>query len=124
MAMVLLSGCGGGPRLVRVTGTVRRGGAPVPHLVVQFRPDEGRGSWGYTDAEGHFALKYDRQHDGAITGHHKVYVEDRGGGQGIPGATEPHKEMAEILEKYGDSSNPKIDVDIDRNNQEVTLDLD
>ncbi|HEX4613250.1 MAG TPA: hypothetical protein VH092_34000, partial [Urbifossiella sp.] len=46
----LLLGCGSdGPKIVKVSGTVTRNGAPVPGVAVSFTPANGRPSWGMAD---------------------------------------------------------------------------
>src|SRR5437588_12261353 len=76
-------GCGpSGPQIMRVSGTVTRGGKPVEKLVVNFWPDHGRPSWGLTDREGRYTLHYDRDRDGAVPGLHKVWVQNKPGTPG------------------------------------------
>lgn len=75
LGIIALFGCGRrGPEIVDVTGTVTRGGEPVANLEIHFVPDEGRPSWGLTDAQGHFTLNYSRDRDGAVVGRHRVFV--------------------------------------------------
>jgi hypothetical protein len=75
LGILALPGCGSrGPEIVDVTGTVTRGGEPVEDLEVHFVPDEGRPSWGLTDAQGRFTLNYSRDRDGAVVGRHRVFV--------------------------------------------------
>src|SRR5689334_17355476 len=70
-------GCGsGGPEIVEIEGTVTRAGKPVPNVRIYFMPDDGRPSWGVSDAEGKFMLDYDYDHDGAKVGRHKVWIQD------------------------------------------------
>src|SRR5579871_1652202 len=76
LALALLAGCGDdGPKVVKVTGQVTRGGKPVPNLALSFTPAVGRPSWGVTDADGRYNLKYTNTRDGAEVGTHKVTVE-------------------------------------------------
>src|SRR5262245_35758491 len=71
---VALSGCGGGPPLVEVSGTLTHKGKPVANAVVHFMPENGGGrpSSGLTNEEGHFTLQYDAGHDGTLVGKHSV----------------------------------------------------
>ncbi|WP_254506716.1 Ig-like domain-containing protein [Anatilimnocola floriformis] len=77
LLMLLLAvtciGCGRSD-VVPVSGTVVRGGQPVPNVVVWFTPAEGRPSWALTDSNGHFELEYNREHKGAKVGKHVVTV--------------------------------------------------
>src|SRR5690242_19717008 len=82
VALVCLatSGCwSSGPDIVEVTGKLTRNGKPVPNLIVNFQPDEGRPSWGKADENGVFTLSYDPEHDGARVGKHTVYVKYKPG---------------------------------------------
>ena len=74
-ALLALAGCGKGdyPDMARVTGTVTYKGKPVPNMMVNFMPTEGRPSWGKTDASGKFEMIYDSDYKGVKMGHHKVY---------------------------------------------------
>src|SRR5688572_11184430 len=85
LLLAACAGCGSdAPEIVRVSGTVTRGGKPVPGLIVHFQPEGGRPSWGQTDAQGHYDLDYDPDHRGAKVGKHKVFFE-----LGSAGASEP-----------------------------------
>ena len=78
VATIGVCGCGPrGPVVVRVTGTVTHQGKPVPNLVLNFKPEEGRPSWGITDAEGKYFLEYNRDRKGAVVGKHTVWVRFR-----------------------------------------------
>src|SRR5437870_5117851 len=78
LLVVAITGCGdSGPTIVPVTGTLTYKGKPVTNAVVDFMPENGRPSWGATDADGRFKLNYDREHDGVLVGKHKVWVKMR-----------------------------------------------
>jgi hypothetical protein len=131
LLLVVLTGCSGGPRIVRISGTVTRAGKPVPNIVVNFMPEEGRPSWGSTDEQGHYTLHYDRDQDGAVTGRHQVSVEysprnpgaedieARGGGK----PTVP-QELQAILQKYGNPETTPLKVEVNKNNQVIDIQLD
>ena len=126
---VFASGCGqGGPGVVRVTGTVTRHGAPVNMIIVHFRPENGRPSWGLTDKDGHYVLNYERGRDGAITGSHKVWIEFRPTNpkQEVDyqrGELKLHPDMEAILEKYSKQSSPLTE-EVKENDQVIDLHLD
>jgi hypothetical protein len=68
-------GCGGGPELGTVTGTVTLDGRPVPNAFVVFTPKgPGRPSQTKTDAEGRYSLKFNASQEGALIGTHIVTV--------------------------------------------------
>jgi hypothetical protein len=126
LVLVALAGCGGGSgSVVAVTGTLTYKGKPVTNAYVDFVPAQGRPSWGLTDGQGHFKLNYDRGHDGAIVGKHKVSA--RTGPQkitekSVPGMKEPTPpEMAEFFAKYGPDKSP-VEVTIDKNTKDLKLD--
>jgi hypothetical protein len=87
-----LAGCGGGPRLVPVSGVVTLDGKPYKGAVVSFQPigskdDDapGRQSMGVTDEAGRFTLKYDGLEPGAVVGKHAIRIVTEG--NYVPGTT-------------------------------------
>jgi hypothetical protein len=66
----------------RVEGVVTLDGEPLGTVEVAFLPDPTLGTRGatancYTDAQGHYALRTEKEdHDGALVGHHRVIVVD------------------------------------------------
>ena len=78
VALVLgLGGCGGGPKLYTVTGTVTLDGKPLPGAAVLFLPtaEDGRQATGVTNADGSFQLETFKSRDGAQAGDYKVVVQ-------------------------------------------------
>ncbi|HVK09200.1 MAG TPA: hypothetical protein VM597_10525 [Gemmataceae bacterium] len=74
-----LGGCGGGPPVAEVTGTVRSNGQPLEKIQVEFWPlQDGPKSVGVTDAQGRYALLIDGSRPGAVVGRHKVILRDVG----------------------------------------------
>lgn len=100
--VVLLSalvGCAPeGPELAEVSGTVTLDGRPLPNADVIFIPTEaakGTPSYGTTNAEGYYTLKFTRDKSGAMLGRHDVEIktekltpaeirERKAYGQGVP----------------------------------------
>ena len=74
LGALLLTGCGGGPTLGEVEGTVTLDGAPLPHAKVEFQPAAGAPSVGETDAAGKYKLMYSPDNDGALPGTHTVRI--------------------------------------------------
>lgn len=69
------SGCGGGPDMAPVTGTVLLDGSPLAGASVAFTPNGGgRAATGTTDESGQFQLTTFEQNDGALVGEHSVSV--------------------------------------------------
>jgi hypothetical protein len=129
--LIALAGCGGGPSIVEVTGTLTYKGQPVTNAFVYLVPENGGGrpSWGQTDEQGRFKLNYDRGHDGALIGKHTVSVRARPvthaenlaalRGQQLPLS----KDMTEFFNKYSVEKS-KVEVVIDKNTKELKLDWD
>lgn len=68
-------GCGGGPNLAPVSGTVTVNGKPLPAAGVTFTPNGGgRPAWATTDGQGRFALTTHKGGDGALVGDHAVTI--------------------------------------------------
>ena len=73
-------GCGGGPDdypdMGTVSGTVTMDGSPVTGASITFTPVDksNRPSFGYTDEDGYYELKYSSSRDGAKVGEHTVSI--------------------------------------------------
>lgn len=62
------------PELAKVTGIVTLDGRPLEGVLVQFTPQEGRGSQGMTNQEGQYELGYVSDTKGAKIGSHRVKI--------------------------------------------------
>jgi hypothetical protein len=72
---LLALGCGGGSlETAPVTGTVTLDGKPLPHGMVVFSPERGRGATGQIESDGSFTLSTYGNGDGAVVGPHRVAV--------------------------------------------------
>lgn len=73
---VSTAGCfgSGSANLGRVEGTLLDDGKPVSGAKITFYPTGGRPSFGSTDADGHFELKYSSDTMGAMVGTHEVRI--------------------------------------------------
>jgi hypothetical protein len=72
---VCFAGCssdGSGVPLGQVEGTVTMNDAPLAGVEVEFQPAEGSPSYGTTDEEGHYVLKFTEDEMGAMIGEHTV----------------------------------------------------
>jgi hypothetical protein len=103
--LVFNVGCGGGPRLVSATGSVKLDGKPIPDVSVQFYyADQPRRATGLTDANGAFRMAYYNK-PGAPVGPCKVVLQKRGSAeQGATGTSEM------IPAKYNTESQLTIEV--------------
>lgn len=80
VALLALVGCGGGPQLAEVEGTLKLKGKPLDKIQVEFWPEgSGPRSMGTTDAQGRFTLLTDDgKRKGAVVGSHKIVLKDVG----------------------------------------------
>lgn len=126
VSLLLFAGCvDSGPKIVPIEGTVTHKGQPVPNVRIYFVPTDGRPSWAISDENGHFALDYDQEHDGAKVGTHKVWIVDESGNVdptvAMSGGPRPKRNPAtrELADKYGkDKSTLQVEVTkADRNFQ-------
>jgi hypothetical protein len=117
----VLAGCdSGGPKIVKVSGTVMHGGKPVPNIEVFFQPTTGRNSVATTDANGKFTLGYTADTKGAVVGTHKVFVTYNPPNYDA----KPPTDLRPILAKYGSmESTPKV-VEITKAVDNLVIDLD
>jgi len=135
--MFTLAGCSKGDyrEMARVTGTVTYKGKPVPNIMINFMPTNGRPSWGKTDSEGKFEMVFDENVKGVEVGHHKVYFSpaaftiDGGASKksrkAIAEATGlTPEEMNEIRSKYGSEEVTKLEVDVKKDPEVLELKLD
>ena len=130
VALLVSTGCkGGGPKVYRVSGTVRADGKPVPDLVVKFVPENGPESWGVTDEKGAYTLRHSDKTPGAVAGPNRVYVEYRprdpslesAGQDEGPALPEP---IRRILDKYGSPETSPLRYDVTRDGQVIDITLD
>jgi len=122
----LLSLCGcdsGGPKIVKVSGTLTRNGKPVPNLEVYFMPTQGRNSVGMADDQGRFSLGYTADQDGALVGTHTVFVVFNPPRSGAERVAAP-ADLRPILDKYGSKETSPLTVEIKKSVSNLELKLD
>ena len=135
--LLAIAGCakGDAPPTARVTGTVTHNGKPVPNMMINFMPTQGRPSWGRTDATGHYEMNYEEGVMGVKIGHHKVYVNsavatiDAGTSKTSKEAAAKEtsltsEEMNTIFSKYGKEDSTKLEVDVSKDPTILDLKLD
>lgn len=71
---MFLEGCGGGPRVVPVQGTVQFEGKPLRYGSVMFQPESGQPARGTIQPDGSFVLTTYNKGDGAVVGTHRVRI--------------------------------------------------
>lgn len=78
LVLAFCVGCEDGPAVAPVTGTVTQDGEVLSGAMVEFQPDKGAPSYGYTDADGKYEIQYQTDRMGALLGHHYVSVTTAG----------------------------------------------
>jgi hypothetical protein len=72
---IALTGCGGGPRLAKVTGRVTVAGQPLTTGTIMFHPESGPSAVGGINPDGTYSLTTIKPGDGAVVGTHRVTIE-------------------------------------------------
>lgn len=120
-AVVLLTlfataGCGDGLKLVHVSGTVTLDGSPLQGARVEFQPQGSRPSWGVTDSQGHYSLRYTPEKLGAVPGEHAVSITTA---VSTDDDSRPSKEL--LPARYNVKSSLKATVDSDHRTHDFAL---
>lgn len=123
------AGCTDGPKIVSVSGTVTRGGHPVPRMTVNFEPAAGRPSWGVSDENGRFTLEYDAGTQGAVVGTHTVWVAWRPASpkeelDAARGRAKKPADLDAIQQKYGALGKSPLRVEVKEPVRDLELKLD
>jgi len=129
--LVALVGCGGGPRLAQVEGTVKVNGKPLDKIQVEFWPEAGAPrSRGVTDAEGRYTLTSDDgKRKGALVGRHKVVLRDIGIlGDKFLGRAGENVDMAKgkrprVSKLYSDPQNTPLKQEVTSGPNSIDLDV-
>jgi hypothetical protein len=128
LLLLIAAGCTGGPVVVKVNGLVTHKGKPVPSVIVNFEPDEGRPSWAVTDKEGRFVLSCFKNEDGALIGRHRVYltVDDEGREEMAQFRNQriPPAELRAILKKYGKRDTTPLRIEIAKTTRDLEIKVD
>ncbi|MBP3955822.1 hypothetical protein J8F10_11055 [Gemmata sp. G18] len=123
------SGCGGGEKIISVSGTVTHKGQPVSGIVVSFVPEgatEAGVSTGTTDENGKYELTVVKSNrKGAVAGKHKVWFsvprepfvepadkEELAKQKKDKKATKPPPDFAAILKVYGNLDKTPLTVEV------------
>jgi hypothetical protein len=132
----VISGCGSGPKLNPVTGTVKYKGNAVPGATVTFRLQEAKNATmaiGTTDAQGQFELTTYQAGKGAAAGKYKVTVTKftTPGSGGAGGASDMKAaftqktpvERNELPAKYADRTGTPLEKTVVAGKNDFPLDL-
>jgi hypothetical protein len=119
------TGCDG-QRFLKVTGHVTHKGQPVPNVQVRFVPENGeRPCNGTTDDDGSFTLKYSRTQAGAPPGAYTAYLTYVPSNEEInQHTTKVSKEAKAALAKYGDPKTSGLRYELDKDGQNIEINID
>jgi hypothetical protein len=129
LAAFCVGGCGPkGPDVVKVRGTITKGGQPVSHMVVQFYPEKGRPSAARTDDKGYYELEFSEEiPKGAVPGKHNVSLQVIQENIDNPiNLKDPkyHPKVRDILRDFGDWRNPKLQIEVTHEQPVIDIELD
>jgi hypothetical protein len=112
------TGCGDA-KLGRVSGVVTLDGQPLPRATVEFQPKDGSPSYGITDEQGRYQLRYRRNQPGAEVGPHVVRVTT------YDWLTNPDGSRTEIPEQVPPAYNvhSTLSFEVKRGSQRIDLEL-
>ncbi|MCC9607808.1 DUF4198 domain-containing protein [Blastopirellula sp. JC732] len=112
--VVAAIGCGGDantPPLGKVTGNVTLNGQPLDGATVEFIPQGGRPSTGFTDASGNYTLLFRADAPGAVIGKHSVRITSQRGRSGGEGGEPLVEARAETVpSQYNDKTTLEVEV--------------
>ena len=124
LAFGMVVGCGGPsdqPDLGSVSGTVTLDGKPLANATVMFQPEQGRPSYGVTDDDGYYELRYTANTDGAVVGKHVVsittYEDPEEEGQ------KPTPEKVPVDYNENAAENPEMNVEVKSGSQTFDFNL-
>lgn len=119
LALCTASGCKDEPALAQVEGRVLLDGKPLDGAQVEFQPERGSPSYGETDAEGRYRLRFTRQREGVLPGKHVVrvrtakYAPDGSGGERFePERLPPRYHDASELVRSVELGDSQIDLEL------------
>jgi hypothetical protein len=122
-----MAGCGGGEKLVKVSGSLTRNGKPVPNLFVCFTPAAGKTCYGLTDEAGRFTLSQDRKTNEIPVGQYSVWVEWRPRSpkdEMDPEHANKPQDYSAIKEKYGTDAKSPLKMDITGSTDKLEVKID
>jgi hypothetical protein len=129
--LLALTGCGGGPKLATVEGTVKLKGKPLDKIQVEFWPEgQGPRSIGETDNQGRFTLTTDDgKRPGAVVGSHKVLLRDVGVlgekflGRAAEGVDLAKGKKPRLTDRYGDPHRTPLKKEVTGDKNVIDLEL-
>jgi hypothetical protein len=125
-AAVAAAGCSRSQPVGEVEGAVRVNGRPLANVVVEFLPDPEKGttgprSTGVTDEQGRYQLRCDDQRAGAVTGWHRIVLEDLN--MGRPAQGQPVKTVSRVAPRYSKAATTPLLKEVKAGKQTIDLEL-
>jgi hypothetical protein len=126
-AMLAAAGCGGGPTMGRVSGTVSAGGKPLDAGTVTFIATDGQrpNATGAIQPGGSYKLQTAEPGDGAVVGDYQVAISDVDSStynNALPGAPVAKPKSA-IPSTYQDAKTSGLTARVERGNNKFDFDL-
>jgi hypothetical protein len=113
------------PKTFPVTGKVTYKGQPVPKGTITFQPDQGQAAVGEIQPDGTYQLSTFSQGDGAVAGHHRIFViANTADPTKIPGSTPgwtPPKDL--VPQKYNKLETSGLEATVSEDKKEYNFDL-
>lgn len=96
----------------------------MPEAIVHFVPGAGRPSWGQTDRQGHYELRYVAKRMGAVPGMHRVFFTFRE--KAVPAEAQSAEsiEQQAIVQKYGTLEISQLTAQVERDGQVIDFELE
>ena len=123
-----ISGCSESlelPKTFPVGGRVTYNGEPVPKGTVTFQPDQGQSAVGEIQSDGSYHLTTFAQGDGALPGHHRVFiVANTADPTKMPGSSPgwtPPKEL--VPKKYNSAETSGLEATVSQDRKQINFDL-
>jgi hypothetical protein len=131
VGLVALIGCGGGPNLAEVEGTLTSKGKPLDKIQIEFWPEkDGPRSMAVTDSQGRYTLKTDDgKRMGAVVGPHRIVLHDIGIlGDKLLGRRGENVDMAQgkkprVSPQYSDANKTTLKKDVTAGKNQIDLDV-
>jgi hypothetical protein len=128
LTMGLIVGCGESiefPETFPVSGKVTYKGEPVPKGTITFQPDEGQAAVGEIQSDGTYKLSTFGEGDGALPGHHRVFViANTADPTKIPGSSPGWKPPKDLVpKKYNKLETSGLQANVEKSPTEVNFDL-
>ncbi len=129
VSIICSNGCESRFNFGDVEGTVLLDGKPLDNVRVIFIPDpekktRGKRSVAITDRNGHFFLEYEgKLGKGAVTGWHRVVIEDRKLGQQLLASREPSLSFLRLPAKYSSLKESPLRFEVRQGSQKFIIKL-